>query len=116
MAYCVKCGAYIPDGQAVCLACGYDPEAERKAAEEKQSKFSGSAAAQRARAQRADNAELRRRLDAQRQRSQEQSRQWAEQERQRRENIHFKVCHFEDFESGGFSDAVTQCRRRLAAW
>ena len=85
MAYCVKCGAYIPDGQAVCLACGYDPEAERKAAEEKQSKFSGNAAAQRARAQRADNAELRRRLDAQRQRSQEQSRQWAEQERQRRE-------------------------------
>ena len=29
MAYCNKCGAYIPDGQSVCLACGYDPEAEK---------------------------------------------------------------------------------------
>ena len=28
MAYCVKCGAYIPDGQKGCLACGYDPDAE----------------------------------------------------------------------------------------
>lgn len=28
MAYCQKCGAYIPDGQSVCLACGFDPEAK----------------------------------------------------------------------------------------
>lgn len=25
MAYCEQCGAYIPDGQEKCLACGYDP-------------------------------------------------------------------------------------------
>ncbi len=28
MAYCKKCGAYIPDGQSQCLACGYDESAE----------------------------------------------------------------------------------------
>lgn len=28
MAYCKKCGAYIPDGQTQCLACGYDESAE----------------------------------------------------------------------------------------
>ena len=28
MAYCKKCGAYIPDGQTACLACGYDENAE----------------------------------------------------------------------------------------
>ena len=30
MAYCDKCGAYIPDGQTKCLACGYDEAAEEK--------------------------------------------------------------------------------------
>ena len=24
MAYCNKCGAYTPDGQSACLACGSD--------------------------------------------------------------------------------------------
>ena len=24
MAYCKKCGAYIPDGLTACLACGFD--------------------------------------------------------------------------------------------
>ena len=28
MAYCKKCGAYIPDGQTKCLSCGYDESAE----------------------------------------------------------------------------------------
>ena len=28
MAYCRECGAYVPDGQTKCLACGFD-EAER---------------------------------------------------------------------------------------
>ena len=31
MAYCKSCGAYIPDGQTVCLACGYDEAAEQNA-------------------------------------------------------------------------------------
>ena len=29
MAYCKKCGAYIPDGQETCLACGYSEAAEK---------------------------------------------------------------------------------------
>jgi thioredoxin reductase len=30
MSYCKKCGAYIPDGQDVCLACGFDEAAEKR--------------------------------------------------------------------------------------
>ena len=47
MAYCLKCGAYIPDGQSGCLACGYDPEEEKKKAEAESTARSrgGSAAA-----------------------------------------------------------------------
>ena len=26
MSYCQKCGAYIPDGETRCLACGWSPE------------------------------------------------------------------------------------------
>ena len=33
MAYCSKCGAYIPDGMTRCLACGYDEYAEQTAAQ-----------------------------------------------------------------------------------
>ena len=34
MAFCKKCGAYIPIDETACPACGYDPEEEaRKAAE-----------------------------------------------------------------------------------
>ncbi len=80
MAYCVKCGAYIPDGQTVCLACGYDPASEQKEASAAQPR-AGSAARQYSR----NNEELRRRLDEQRKRSQEKNREWAEQERLRRE-------------------------------
>ncbi len=80
MAYCLKCGAYIPDGQTVCLACGYDPSSEQKKAE-KQNSNSGSAKAYYS----ASNEEMRSRLERQRQRTQEQNRQWAEQEKRRRE-------------------------------
>lgn len=34
MAYCDRCGAYIPDGQKVCLACGFDPEEESRQAQQ----------------------------------------------------------------------------------
>lgn len=88
MAYCVRCGAYIPDGQSICLACGYDPEAAqialREKAEKEKNAKSGAAAA-RQYGSRSSNEELRRRLEEQRKRSQEQNRQWAEQERVRRE-------------------------------
>ena len=30
MAYCEKCGAYIPDGQSKCLACGFDGAEEER--------------------------------------------------------------------------------------
>ena len=83
MAYCLKCGAYIPDGQSGCLACGYDPEEEKKKAEAESAARSrgGSAAA----AQTDSNAEMRARLEEQRRRAREQNRQWAEQEKRRRE-------------------------------
>lgn len=29
--YCAKCGAYIPDEETKCLACGFDPKAEQAA-------------------------------------------------------------------------------------
>ena len=34
MAFCKKCGAYIPIDETVCPACGYDPDEEAKKAEE----------------------------------------------------------------------------------
>lgn len=92
MAYCDKCGAYIPDGQTKCLACGYDAEEEAKkaAAEKRRAKVNKSSAASGAAAQRGrdagmNNEELRARLEEQRRRQQEQSRIWAERERERRE-------------------------------
>ena len=89
MAYCVRCGAYIPEGQSICLACGYDPEAAqialREKAEKEKNANSGAAAAARQYGSKSSNEELRRRLEEQRKRSQEQNRQWAEQERVRRE-------------------------------
>lgn len=30
MAYCERCGAYIPDGKTKCLACGFEPSARRQ--------------------------------------------------------------------------------------
>lgn len=88
MAYCVRCGAYIPEGQSVCLACGYDPEAAQLAASKKAAENntrSGSASAARQYSSKSSNEELRKRLEEQRRRSQEQNRQWAEQEKVRRE-------------------------------
>lgn len=83
MAYCSKCGAYIPDGQIICLACGYDPTAEQKAAEAAEKKRpDGNAAYEYVRN---TNSEMRRRLDEQRKRAQEQNRRWAEEEKVRRE-------------------------------
>ena len=38
MAYCKKCGAYIPIGDTACPACGYDPEEEARQAKEAQEK------------------------------------------------------------------------------
>ena len=81
MAYCEQCGAYIPDGQTKCLACGYDesekPKGNTAAAYAEKKDYSGSAAF--------DSEKLRRQLEEQREKQKENSRRWAEAERARRE-------------------------------
>ena len=72
MAYCKKCGAYIPDGLSACLACGYDEAAETAQ--------SGAAAARER-----QNEDYRIKYEEERRRRQEDNRKWAEQERQRRQ-------------------------------
>ena len=85
MGYCTSCGAYIPDGQSKCLACGFDENAEKEkkaagaaaaAAEAKAPKREGS----RPKYRQFDSETLRRQLDEQRKRQQENSRKWAETE------------------------------------
>ena len=91
MVFCDKCGAYIPDGQTKCLACGYEKgeygqkeqrNAEAASAcqtvEEPSEKDSGKYYS-------FSNDELRERLEQQRKKQQEQSRKWAEQEKARRQ-------------------------------
>ena len=97
MAYCNKCGAYIPDGKTVCLACGHDMEEEKAQAEQAQAQAQAeqTQSAQTEKKQPAyddsanyyyfSNEELRKKLEEQRKKQQEQSRKWAEQEKQRRE-------------------------------
>lgn len=82
MAYCNKCGAYIPDGQTKCLACGYDEQEERQNAASAAARAAESATGER---YGFDNGELRRKLEEQRRKQQEQSYAWAQQERERRE-------------------------------
>lgn len=80
MAYCKECGAYIPDGQNKCLACGYDAAAEAARAGKK--KNSGTAAGgyeYQYEYQKEAEAQERRRQE-----QQERSRQWAEEEYARR--------------------------------
>ena len=103
MAYCKKCGAYIPDGQSNCLACGYDEEAERRAAEEKrqrEEKFGGGFAAKEYEAEKremerrrreeerqrreAERDERRKEYEQRRREKQEEDRRWAQQEHERR--------------------------------
>lgn len=95
MAYCNKCGAYIPDGQSKCLACGYDEteEAASAAKAEAAAKATQAAAHSAAAAQqndttyhfRNDDELYRIQLEENRRRQQEQNRKWAEQEQQRRQ-------------------------------
>lgn len=86
MAYCKSCGAYIPDGQTACLACGYDETAKQrktsrssaaaaKAPEQKTTRSSGNE-----KYKQVDSDFLKQQLDEQRRRQQENSRKWAETE------------------------------------
>lgn len=89
MSYCDNCGAYIPDGQKKCLACGYDIEKEAAAAAKaKRAEATQTAAEDSEKRYSFNNEELHRKLEEQRKKQQEQSRIWAEQEKQRREKQH----------------------------
>ena len=72
MAYCSKCGAYIPDGMTRCLACGYDDHAEQTAAQY---------------AYKYDEAQAKKDYEAERQRKQQASRKWAQEEYERRRRV-----------------------------
>lgn len=88
MAYCDQCGAYIPDGQTVCLACGYD---EAKAAVEENGASAAQAAQQEYKPEQNSsyysftNEELKERLAEQRKKQRDESRRWAEEEKARRQ-------------------------------
>ncbi len=96
MAYCKSCGAYIPDDQTVCLACGYDGNAKQ---ETKSYQSSGAAAAQKApesntqtaggseKYRQVDSDFLRKQLEEQRKRQQENSKKWAETEYAQRQKV-----------------------------
>ena len=79
MAYCEHCGAYIPDGQAKCLACGFDPAAEQQRAAAAQAT---AYAYQQAAAEREED--TRAEVERRRAERQESDRRWAESESRRR--------------------------------
>ena len=78
MAYCKSCGAYIPDGQSACLACGYDETAQAKKAGKRPDNGDGRAYA-------FDSDELKAQLEKQRRELKEKSKKWAEEEYARRQ-------------------------------
>lgn len=84
MAYCEHCGAYIPDGQKTCLACGYDPDAEAKrAAEAQAAAYAYQSAAVEREEQEKDS--IRAEVERRRAERQQNNRTWAENERRRRQ-------------------------------
>lgn len=83
MSYCKSCGAYIPDGQTKCLACGYDEiEEQEKAAAEAQSAAQTQSEPRRFGGMSSE--ELRRELERQRAKRQEENRRWAKEEQEKR--------------------------------
>lgn len=83
MAYCDKCGAYIPDGQTKCLACGYD-EKEEAAKVSSRGGYAYESAPDKAREEEARRAEADRQAREAREKRREESRRWAEEEIKRR--------------------------------
>lgn len=73
MSYCNQCGAYIPDGQTKCLACGFDLNEPRRAAGARQQEKSW-----------AEQELERERREQERRRKQEEYRQSAQEEYERR--------------------------------
>ena len=77
MAYCRECGAYVPDGQTKCLACGFD-EAEYE--KKKSARYSGAYAYETE-----PEAELERDTAREkREKIREEAKKWAEEESRRR--------------------------------
>ena len=87
MAYCKSCGAYIPDGQTVCLACGFDPAGEEKAAAAAAARAPEQKKSGQQKYKQFDSEFLRQQLDEQRKRQQENSRKWAETEYAQRQRV-----------------------------
>ena len=79
MAFCKKCGAYIPIDETACPACGYDPEAEAREAEE---------------AKKRAEEEERRRQEEDRLRRQEEERRRRQEEARRREEERRKQGYY----------------------
>ena len=79
MAYCKNCGAYIPDGQSVCLACGFDETAAASGA------AAATAAAGAGRDYSMGSSTLRDQLEQHRREQKEKSERWAEEQYARRQ-------------------------------
>ena len=82
MSYCKKCGAYIPDGQEICLACGFDEAGEKRKENSGSSAF---AYAPQSEQERRNEENARRRAEQRRREQQEMNRKWAESEQRRRQ-------------------------------
>ena len=80
MAYCKSCGAYIPDGQTKCLACGFDETAPKQESASQASAAAAATSGTQRKYRQFDSDFLRQQLDEQRKRQQENNRKWAETE------------------------------------
>ena len=99
MSYCKKCGAYIPDGQEICLACGFS-----EAGGKKQDSGSAYAYAPQSEEARQNEESARQRAEQRRREQQEMNRKWAESEQRRRQQQ-------EDFRR-----SQEEAARRSAEW
>ena len=100
MSYCKKCGAYIPDGQEICLACGFDEAGEKR----KQSGASAYAYAPKSEEEKQNEENARKRAEQRRREQQDMNRKWAEAEALRRQQQ-------EDFRR-----SQEEAARRSAEW
>jgi len=122
MAYCKKCGAYIPDDLTACLACGYDDLAEQQ----KNATYSSGPAAKKAQEKKStassgnekykqvDSEFLRKQLEEQRRRQQENSRKWAQTEyAQRQKAKEEQARNFTNTSGRSGSDVYQTIRRSM---
>ena len=122
MAYCKKCGAYIPDELTACLACGYDDLAEQQkassqssgAAASKKNENKNSSASGNEKYKQVDSDFLRKQLEEQRRRQQENSRKWAQTEyAQRQKAKEEQTRNFTSTSGRSASDVYQTVRRAM---